>query len=195
MSSLPCLHLTSRAGLLIKSEKDGLSLYNYTVELPIMFLEWSYSFSTTHQPHWKPPFSRHNNKTDGGGDKAGAACSSVCAGSLNTAWILFVQVSWTRRGYCLCRFPEHGVDIVCAGFLNTMWILFVQFSWTRCAYCLCKFPEHGVDIVCADFLNTAWILFEQVSWTQCGYCLCRFPEHGVDIICAIFLNTVWILFV
>jgi hypothetical protein len=50
MSSLPCLHLTSWAGLLIKSEKDGLRLYNDTVELPKMFPEWSFSFNITHSP-------------------------------------------------------------------------------------------------------------------------------------------------
>jgi len=96
MSSLPCLHLTSGAGLLIKSEKDGLSLYNYTVELPKMFLEWSFSFNTTHQPHSKPPFSRHNNKADGGGDKAGAACTSICTGLLNAVWIFwhFMSGQW-----------------------------------------------------------------------------------------------------
>ena len=54
-----------------------------------MFLEWSFSFNTTHQPHSKPPFSWHKNKADGGGDEAGAACTSVCAGILNTVWIFW----------------------------------------------------------------------------------------------------------
>jgi hypothetical protein len=105
MSSLPCLHLASCASLLIKSEKDGLSLHNGTVELPKMFLEWSFSFNTTHPLHQKPSFAERN-KADGGGENAGSACTSV---------------SGTRRA---CRASRCQVSC------STMLLIFVGFCPT-----------------------------------------------------------------
>lgn len=100
MSSSPCVHLTYRAGLLIKSEKDGLSLYNYSVELPKMFLEWSFSFNPTHHPHPKPSFARHNNKADGGKDKAGAA-GTLCCFAEHSANVMSGQ--WRENSLGMCK--------------------------------------------------------------------------------------------